>query len=233
VPPTATPTWTPSSTSVTATPSLTPTVTATRSPTPTTTPSPTRTPSPTPTPTRIPYPPATALQGSSIFVAPDSSSLELGAVAVEEQVSVLARSAVGQWFYVRNDAGVEGFVYAPRFEWVGDYESLPVTSGVTPAPATLPAGPPYASLEMDLWDIGSGWCSGGMWYKSVYVQGWGGNGSYTYYWDGERMAGPTSESFTFEVHSVGAAIIGTGKVVSGDGQTVERDLYIRVADCFQ
>jgi hypothetical protein len=243
VPPTATPTWTPSPTatiitatatpSPSSTPTITPTPTRTPSPTTTTTPTPTQTPSPTPTPTRISDPPATALLGSSIFVAPDASSLELGTVRAGEQVPVLARSAHGQWFYIQNDQRVEGFVYAPRFEWTGDFEALPiVASDYAPAPATPTGGPPYASLEMDLWDVGAGWCSGGMWYKRVYIEGQGGNRVYTYYWNGEVLASSTSEGYTFEVHSVGAAIIGTGKVVSGDGQTVERKLFIRVADCF-
>ena len=83
---------------------------------------------------------------------------------------------------------------------------------------------------MDLWDM-SGRCSGGTWYKTVFIEGHGGNGVYTYYWNGERVAGPTRESYTFEVHSTGGAIIGTGKVVSGDGQVVERELFIRAPDC--
>ena len=177
---------------------------------------------------------AIAIDGSGIFAAPDANSQELGAVAVGEQVSVLARSAFGQWFYVWNDEVVKGFVYAPRFEWTGDYESLPVISDVTPAPVPPLAGPPYASLEMDLWDVGAGWCSGGMWYKQVYIRGQGGNGVYTYYWNGEKVAGPlANEGYTFEVHSVDGAIIGTGKVVSGDGQEVVMALYIREPDCAQ
>jgi tRNA A-37 threonylcarbamoyl transferase component Bud32/tetratricopeptide (TPR) repeat protein len=254
--PTDTPTWTPSPT---ATPTLppSPTATPTRTPSPTHTATPTPTPSPTATPTWTPSPTATvaltitftptptltptatlpplaaAIQGSSIYAAPASSSQVLGGISVGEQVPVLGRSEVGQWFYVRDDQGVEGFVYKLRFDWPGDYESLPViASPVTPVPGpyTPPSGPPYPLLQMDLWDI-SGRCSGGVWYKSVYIQGHGGNGVYTYYWNGERVAGPTGESYAFEVHSTGGAMIGTGKVVSGDGQVVERKLYIRPPDC--
>jgi hypothetical protein len=170
------------------------------------------------------------LQGSSIFVAPDDGSQILGGIIVGEQVLVLGRSAIGQWFYIRDDQRVEGFVYAPRFEWSGDYESLPVVAPTaTPSPV-MPTGGP---LEMDLWDVGAGWCSGGMWYKRVYIEGRGGNGVYTYYWNEDVLDSSISEGYTFEVHSVGAAIIGTGKVVSGDGQTVEKELYIKVPDCFQ
>jgi serine/threonine protein kinase len=234
VPPTDTPTRTPSLATMpplTPSPTLTPTWTA--SPTATVALAVTLTPTPTPTPTATLPAPATAIQGSSIYAAPASNSQVLGGISVGERVPVLGRSAVGQWFYVRDDQGVEGFVYAPRFGWPGDYESLPVVaSPVTPPPTvyTTPSGPPYPALEMDLWDI-SGRCSGGKWYKSVYIQGHGGNGVYTYYWNGKRVAGPTSEDYSFEVESMGGAMIGTGKVVSGDGQVVERKLYIRAPDC--
>jgi outer membrane protein assembly factor BamD (BamD/ComL family) len=227
---TATPTWTPL-------PTPTATVTATPSPSPTPTRTPTATPTPTPSPIPTPDNMATAIQGASIFAAPSADSQVLGGIAVGKSALVLGRSAYGKWFYVRNDQGVEGFAYAPRFEWPGDYESLPViTSPATPVPApdTPPAGPPYPLLEIDLWDIaGTEKCSGGgIWDKSVYIQGRGGNGVYTYYWNGEKLAGPlTDEGYTFNVHSVGAAIIGTGKVVSGDGQEAEKQLYVRVPDC--
>ena len=145
------------------------------------------------------------------------------------------RSAIGEWFYVRDDQGVEGFAYAPRFEWTGDYESLPVKqTTVTPAPtSTSPStGTPYPLLTMDLWDIvGTEYCSRGVWYKSVYIQGHGGDGVYTYYWNGEQLTDPTGEGFTFEVHGAGGPIIGTGKIVSGDGQEVSRDLFIAEPDC--
>jgi hypothetical protein len=84
---------------------------------------------------------------------------------------------------------------------------------------------------MNLWDLPDGTCSGGVWYKSVFIQGLDGNGIYTYYWNGEKVAGPTSDPYTFEVHSTGGAIIGTGKVVSGDGQQIESKLYVREPDC--
>jgi hypothetical protein len=176
---------------------------------------------------------ATAIQGAGIFAAPAANSQVLGGISVGERVPVLGRSAYGRWFYVRDDRGVKGFVYAPRFDWSGDYESLPViVPSVTPVPAadTPPPEPSYSALEMDLWDI-SGRCSGGKWYKSVYIQGRGGNGVYIYYWNGEKVAGPTGEDYSFEVSGTDGAMIGTGKVVSGDGQVVERKLYIRPPDC--
>jgi hypothetical protein len=149
-------------------------------------------------------------------------------------VEVLGRSAYGDWFYVRNDQGVEGFTYAPRFDWPGDFEALPVVPPVKASPSGDNGGSEYPLLEMDLWDIPGGRCSEGWWYKDIFIAGRGGNEVYTYYWDGKRVAGPTSESYTFEISSMGGgAVIGTGKVVSGDGQEIEEKLYIRVAECAQ
>jgi hypothetical protein len=86
---------------------------------------------------------------------------------------------------------------------------------------------------MDLWDLdGTESCSSAMWCKSVYIAGRGGDGVYTYFWNGEPVAGSLNEGYSFEVHSVDAAIIGTGKVISGDGQEVERALHIPVPSCF-
>jgi hypothetical protein len=159
----------------------------------------------------------------------------LGGISGGEQVPVLGRSVVGQWFYVRDDQGIEGFVYAPWFDWSGDFGSLPVkesTVTTTPPTATPTTATPPPPLEIELWDIGgTEWCSETMWYKSVFIQGRGGNGVYTYYWNGERLAGPTSESYTFEMHTTGGAMVGTGKVVSGDGQEVEQGLRITVPAC--
>jgi len=231
--PTATSTRTPSPPTPTDTPTLTPSPTVTPTQTPTTAATLTPTPSPTPTPTSALPAPATALQGSGIFAAPDADSQVLGGVSEGEKVRVLGRSAYGQWLYVRDDRGVEGFVYAPRFEWEGEYESLPVVPAtVTPIPITppTPSGLPYSTLTIDLWDI-SGRCSGGRSYKSVFIHAHGGNGIYAYYWNGSRVAGPTSESYTFEVETTGGPVVGTGKVVSGDGQEVDKELFIRPPDC--
>jgi len=230
-----TPTTTPTSTvpppATTAVPPITSTVTPTRTPSPAptvTTPTSTPTaPSPTPPPSNL----ATAIQGTSIFAAPDATSRELGSVSKGEQVTVLGRSAVGQWYYVRDNQVVEGFVYIDRLEWPGDYESLPVKGPISETPAPLVSSTAQPILQMDLWDLpGTESCDGGVWYKSIFIQGRGGDGLYTYYWNGEQCACPTDQPCKFSVHSTGGAIIGTGKVVSGAEQ-LERELYIREPDC--
>ena len=151
-----------------------------------------------------------------------------------EQVRVLGRSQYGEWFYVRDDQGVEGFTYFHRYEWPGDYEALRIVpSTITPVPVTPPpAGTPYPLLTLDLWDLPWTADCGAEWTMSVFIAGHGGDGVYTYYWDDEVIAGPlTNESATFEVHASGHTLIGTGKVVSGDGQVVEKDLFISAPVC--
>jgi len=241
--PTATPTPTTPPAPTTVASPITSTVTPSQTPSPaptTTTPTPTpTTPTPTPTPTpttSTPTPPrsnlATATQGASIFAAPNVNSQTLGSVSRGEQVTVVGRSAVGQWYYVRDDQGVEGFVYIDRLEWSGDYESLPVKGSIPLTPATRASPTSQIPLVMDLWDLpGTEDCDGGVWLKSVFIQGHGANGIYTYYWNGQRLVGPTDQAHTFQVRSTGGAIIGTGKVISGDGQQIERDLYVRAPAC--
>jgi len=204
-------------------------------------PSPTvSTPSPSATPVPIvcePYCTATAKQDAGIFGEPNAESEKLGGVVEGEQVCVLGRSAIGRWLYIRDNQVVKGFVYAPWFNWQGDYESLPVIETTTPSAHNSPTPPVVKTycppLTMSLWENpGTGQCSdGGVWDKSIYICGHGGDGNYTYYWNGEIVGGPTSDNLSFNVHSVDAAIIGIGKVVSGDGQVVEQELYVHVPDC--
>lgn len=227
-------------------PTLTPTHVPTSTPTSTATATPAATPSPTSTPTHTPIPPtssptptptpdniATARQGSSIFAAPNSGSQVLGGVSAGDQVTILGRSQYGEWLYVRDEQGVEGFTYAPRYEWAGDYESLPVKKSSAPstAPTSSVPRPVGGPLTIDLWHLpGTEKCGAG-WTISVFIEGHGGNGVYTYYWNGEKVAGPLTTSYTFEAHSASGPLAGSGKVVSGDGQTAEKGLYIPAPSC--
>jgi hypothetical protein len=216
----------------------------TPSPTTTMTPTPTLAATASPTMTMTPTPTgaldlATAVEPSSIFAAPSSASRELAVVEVGEQVEVLGRADAGDWFYVRDEQGVEGFAYAPRFGWQGDFEALPVQESdfTPPTPATRTPTPPpagsYPPLSIDFWQLpGTERCEPQVWRQSVWIQGQGGDGMYTYYRDGEYLAGPlTNEGFSFEVSSSAGAIIVTGKVVSGDGQEAQKEIYIPRPAC--
>jgi len=129
-----TPTTLPTDTPI---PTATPTFPPTPTPTPTTTPTPTSVPTPTPTLPGV----AVCNQAAAIFAAPDSASVKLGYVRVGEAVTVIGRASSETWLYVRNDGGVEGFVWKPFFDWPGNIAALPTrlpTVTVTPVPSPSP-----------------------------------------------------------------------------------------------
>lgn len=223
-----------------ATSTLTPSPTITATPTadPTATPSATTPATPTvlatETSSSLPAAPdrATALRSSSIFIAPDTNSEELTFIRVDAKVTVLGRSAVGNWLYVRDDNGIEGFIFAPRLAWEGDFKSLPVRE---PAPTPPPTNilQQYPPLELDLWTLpGSVKCDGNTWSQTVYIRARGGNGTYNYYWNNEQKTeSVTNEGIGFIVQSPGGPLTGTGKAASGDGQEISQTLFIPVPDC--
>lgn len=222
-------------------------VTQTAQPTATPTTSPTATHSPeatldpvTVTETAVAQtPPATALLSSSLYVSPDSNAQEVTFIGVGELVSVLGRSEVGDWFYVQTDSGEAGFVYGPRLNWPGDFASLPVVSDtdmasaiITPQTSGSCGGSACPTLTLMIYPLPGTRCEANAKYRTVYMQGQGGNGRYTYYWNGLMIGGPTADGFGFEVSSPdGSAVIGTGKIISGDGQVVEKELFVDDFNC--
>jgi hypothetical protein len=86
-------------------------------------------------------------------------------------------------------------------------------------------------LTLDLWTVSDGRCQSGSWFKDVFMQGHGGNGSYSYFWNGVKQGGPTGNSITFEVQGSDGPIIGKGRVESGDGQVVETNLFVTAVNC--
>lgn len=223
------------------------TQTATAQPTATASPTATNSPEPTAAPTMVIETavtqtlPATALLSSSLYIGPDSNAQEVTFIGVGEQVSVLGRSEVGEWFYVQTESGEAGFVYGPRLEWSGDFESLPVVSETGVASAITPTttlsscgGSTCPTLTMMIYPLPGTRCEGTIKYRTVYMQGQGGNGRYTYYWNDLMVGGPTTNGFGFEVSSPdGSAVIGTGKIISGDGQVVEKELFVGDFSCNQ
>ena len=232
-----------------ALPSATPTPTPTAAPTATPTAGPTATPATLSTPTAVPIQPPTAVpptgtapnialvtEDASIFAAPQSDSLELAVVAPGDEVQILGRSETPNWLFVGN-GDVAGFIFQPLVQWEGDVASLPVFTYTDAAPdanATPGSngGNPVTGLRLDLWPLpDTVQCSSGKWSQRVYMQGQGGNGRYRYYWQDQFLTGPTGASHTFTVTSTGGAIVGTGRVVSEDGQSVERGLFIPIPKC--
>jgi len=230
---------------------LQPTATATTipSPTPTAVPAtataiPSRTPTavpptatavpPTAAPTDLPPDVALAKEDASIFASPQANSLELAVVAAGEEVQVLGRAEVRNWLFVGN-GDVAGFIFQPLLQWTGDPSELPVFTYTDAAPeeATPPSGSSVVTpLQIDLWTLpDTVQCRDGRWSQRVFIQGQGGNGRYRYYWQDQLLTGPTAGSYSFTVNSNGGVAIGVGRVVSGDGQVAERELFIPIPAC--
>ncbi|RMG89136.1 MAG: SH3 domain-containing protein, partial [Chloroflexi bacterium] len=180
-------------------------------------------------------PTAVALLSASIFTEPDANATEITFVDAGDSVTVLGRSPIGRWFYVQDDRGNEGYTYAPRYEWSGDFEALPIVPVPTAVPATTPTCEPghCPQLFLDLYPLPGSRCENNVIYRTIYMRGQGGDGIYTYYWNDVKMAGPLeNEGFGFEVNNLsGPHVIGRGKVVSGDGQVVEKELFVSDFTC--
>ncbi|MCB8983867.1 MAG: protein kinase [Ardenticatenaceae bacterium] len=227
--PTATPTARQTPTAVPPTATIIPSRTPTAVP-PTATIAPTTTSASTALPADV----ALAKEDASIFAGPQTSSAELAVVAAGEVVQVLGRSEVRNWLFVGNGE-VAGFIFQPLLQWTGDVSELPVFTYTDAAPeeATPPSGSSVITpLQIDLWALpDTVQCRDGRWSQRVFIQGQGGNGRYRYYWQDQALTGPTSGSYSFTANSDGGVIIGTGRVVSGDGQVAERELFIPIPSC--
>lgn len=212
---------------------MAPTSTAVPTTAPIASPSPTATTQATATPTNTPAPPpdniATPLLNSSLYRQPDAASGEVTFVNAGDPVTVLGRSANGNWLYVRAAEGQEGFIFGERLQWDGDSDTLPVIGSGSGSVAPLPVSGP---LALDLYLLPDrGRCEGQTWWQTVYMRGQGGNGVYTYYWNGEQVAANVAnDGLTFEVSFTGGAQAGVGEVVSG-GTAVSKTLFIPPPTC--
>lgn len=192
----------------------------------------------TPLPTVTPLPKetntsVTLLLDSSIFAEPDTETAELAVLDAGEKVNILGRSESGNWLYVLNKESIAGYVFGERVDWTGDFESLP-TVPVSPNQFTTNncARADCPIIDLDLYPLPGNRCENGISYRTVYMRGQGGNGRYTYYWNGEKLTGAVKEGFGFDINDEkGNPVIGTGKVVSGDGQSIEKQLFVTNFGC--
>lgn len=188
-------------------------------------------PEPTLSPTDSQTNQAVAKESASIYNGTDSSCAQLGIINKGESVTVLGRSAEGTWLYAIDSREVKGFISLSRLNWLGNFDTLPIF----PSPACTPQPPAntttpdnYPSLGVDLWALpDTASCKGGKWHVLVFIRGQGGNGIYTYYWNDIKVAGPLiNDGATFQVSNAGGGIIVTGKVSSGDGQIISKNIYV-------
>ena len=108
-------------------------------------------------------------------------------------------------------------------------------SGSAPAGAAPPTVPvsippcPVGPLRLEAWPTSTR-CVGGGWEATIYVNASGGDCRYTYAWEGQTKAGPTTGSATFNLWSgVFGAMVGHASVASG-GQSAKVGLYVRPPD---
>ena len=174
--------------------------TATAQPTSTPTLVPPDTPTPTSTPTPIPQ--AKAGEASSVYEGPSSRTKELDIVVAGATVPILGRAdeqKYGRWLYVQTSKDIKGFVYASRFDYDVDWESLPII----PSPVTIPSAPTSTAttptstglvvtpgpLKIEhIWPAGVCEARGG-WTAYFEVKISGGDGkNYKLYWEEEQVS---------------------------------------------
>lgn len=213
-----------------------PTATAAQLPTETPTQEPEPTLSPTALPTSDPTPDnqTIVLEDSTLYSAPDATAEQVALLKEDDTVLVYGRSQTGNWLYVIDQDGHRGFVALDRMDWDGDVAELPVFSGDI-TPTTEATAVSSGQLTLNLWGLpdtvrcetpGST-----AWHQTIFMEGVAGSGTYTYFWEGQPVGGPTSSSITVELRSDGGAIGGTGTVTSSDGQSASAALFLGNPGC--
>ena len=234
----ATPTETISATKTAVSPTSTPqpdsVVVVAEKPSPTSAP-PTNTPIPTATATSTPeVKTAVATNNASIFTAPDSGSETLAFVSFDETVTVLGRSSNPNWIYIKTEDDEEGFAAASRFDLSNivteelDIISASSTGTLNPTSVSGSSGP----LSMVKYPLnGTGSCNDTGWTIQVYVEGSGGNGVYSYYWNDIVQVRDQAGGSAFLVSGIDNNTIGSVKVTSQDGQSISEDLFVPKPSC--
>jgi len=147
-----------------------------------------------------------------------------------EQVEIRGRApedSIGTWFYVETAREIEGFAYAPFFEWKGDYEALPTvqpTLTVTPRPTPsdrLRVEPGPLSI-VHVWPSSVCNLEGG-WTARFEVKIEGGDGvNYTLYWDDEQIPYTVKETepdvAIITRPGIRGLLVGTVRVQSGGAE---------------
>ena len=182
---------------------------------------------------------AVSLESATIYPAPDDSGdpATLPFVDEDDIVDVLGRNNTGSWLYIRDSNGNAGFVWGEFFDYPGRVSQLPIQNNTDSSTSTSSEEPSNPSpnitdLSMTVYAVdGFGTCENGGWTQKIFMEGHGGNGSYTYYWDGNKIAGPTNGNTSFDISSVGGAVIKKARVESGDGQVFEEDTFIAPPAC--
>jgi hypothetical protein len=257
-PPSLTPTMTPTGTPPPSlTPPATPTGTPAPSPTPTSTVVP---PSATPemlTSTPVPPTPTashTPTQQQEAVVGDDGAELRPGATTwwfprqtlpTGTELKLLGFDpGYPDWVYVADaaDAALQGWTQVANLHLHRDLDKLPritprPTLTATPGTPAATQAPPIACaggpLTLEFYaDPGSERCiPGGSWSVNIHFIVAGGTCTYTYYWEGARIHGPTTErEYIYSVTWGDAALSGTGRVASG-AEARQRSIFVPMPAC--
>lgn len=179
-----------------------------------------------------------APQSATLFAQPDAASTQLTIIKTDDPVTIVGRSDNGHWLYIFIEGNISGYVWADQFGWDGEVAQLPVilaTATNEPVSTTstnnsCPNGCPQ--LWLDAYPLPGGRCENNIIYETVFMRGQGGSGVYTYYWNDKKVAGPlTNQGYGFEINNLNGTVIGRAKVVSSDGQTAEKELFISDFSC--
>lgn len=177
---------------------------------------------------------ATITQSASLFAGLGTD--EITFINPNTIVTVLGRSSNNSWLYIRTPSSQEGWVAVSHLSYVGNISDLPIQSVTSTPDATRPTNTPtgpVSNLTFDFWDLpGAATCNGGNWTMPLFMEGHGGDDRYTYYINGQRVAGPLSGSYTYNYDGSGDSNVRiTGRVTSGDGQNAETILFAGAPDC--
>jgi hypothetical protein len=94
-----------------------------------------------------------------------------------------------------------------------------------PMPLATPVACEGGPLRLEAWPLDRTWTSGG-WTVTIHARAYGGDCRYTYAWERQVVAGPTSGATTFEVKTRRGAMVGEVSVTSA-GQSAKVGLYVR------
>jgi len=91
----------------------------------------------------------------------------------------------------------------------------------------------FPALSLDAWELpGQEFCQAAQGYRAIFMEGHGGDGLYSYYWNDEPISEPLyQQSFTYQAPVGGGSSQGQIKVVSGDGKIAIVILFLKGLEC--
>lgn len=165
----------------------------------------------------------------TIFSGPGESYSQITFLNPDTEITVLGRSANASWLNIFTADLIEGWVAASRITLDRDISEIPVVDESVIPDLNEPPG----NLTLDFWDLdGSIKCTSSGWEVSLFLEGHGGNGLYTYFVNGTKIAGPKPDSYTYSFNGGGnTSLIISGTVTSGDGFSTSKNILISPPTC--